>query len=71
MWKPSRLESAVVKLGLCAFPPQGAACASGTAIGGLPLSVSLLPQLGAGRGAEGSTPWVRAREEGPSSATVA
>lgn len=33
LWKPSRLERAVVKLGFCAFPPRGAACASGTAVG--------------------------------------
>nr|XP_059876628.1 homeobox protein Hox-A7 isoform X2 [Delphinus delphis] len=34
LWKPSRLERAVVKLGFCAFPPHRAACASGTAVGG-------------------------------------
>lgn len=33
LWKPSRLERAVVKLGFCAFPPHRAACASGTAVG--------------------------------------
>lgn len=33
LWKPSRLERAVVKLGFCALPPHRAACASGTAVG--------------------------------------
>lgn len=62
LWEPSRLESAAVKLGPCAFPPRGAAGELPARLAGRwgsPLPVPLLPQLRAGRRAEGSRPWAR------------
>ena len=53
MWKPSRLDREVVKLGFCAFPLQGAACVSGTTTGVFPIPPAPPP---AQFGAEGDAP---------------